>query len=90
MLQGELPRWNLAWDLSDFTLRGLLVVACPQALAVSCVTKMPFLTFTLRSEWSHFPPTDALGARICPPFPSSLSTHLMVLGYPRHRVKRWC
>lgn len=28
-----------------------------------------FPDFTLRSEWSHFPPTDALGARICYPLP---------------------
>lgn len=57
------------------------MVVCPEALAVS---PNAFPDFTLRLERGHFPPADALGARICS-LPSSLSAPLMGFGVPETR-----
>lgn len=42
--KGELPTWNLAWYLSDFTLRGVAGGCLSPGTGCELCPQMPFLT----------------------------------------------
>lgn len=44
MPKGELPTWNLAWYLSDFTLRGVAGGCLSPGTGCELCPQMPFLT----------------------------------------------